>query len=169
MHAPAAFYPSREVAAAAARAVYAELPSMHDRHVRAALHTVVRPVLGRCPAAHRGVWQAGRVHSVPIAAHISTMAYTYTLVASSSMASHSVLTVCSHRPCIQSPHPPPWPDTLSCLFALSAPVHTLVWLSHLRPRSLLSWKRNLRQALLVGGAHSGVGSAYARETERRMG
>ena len=58
VHAPAAFYPSQAVAGAVAGAVFAELPHMHDRHVRQLLHMTVRPVLGRCPGAHRALWHA---------------------------------------------------------------------------------------------------------------
>lgn len=58
VHAPASFYPSRQVAVAVAAAVYSELPHMHDRHVRQCLHMVIRPIVGRCPASHRGLWHA---------------------------------------------------------------------------------------------------------------
>ena len=55
-HAPAAFYPSPAVAASVGRAVFADIEHMHDRHARVMIHMVVRPVLGRCPAAHRALW-----------------------------------------------------------------------------------------------------------------
>lgn len=55
-HAPAAFYPSPAVAASVGRAIFADVEHMHDRHARVMIHMVVRPVLGRCPAAHRALW-----------------------------------------------------------------------------------------------------------------
>ena len=58
VHAPGAFYPSDAVAAAVSRAAHGDLASARDRHARALVHTVVRPVLGRCPAAHRARWHA---------------------------------------------------------------------------------------------------------------
>ena len=58
VHAPGAFYPSDAVAAAVSRAAHGDLPSARDRHARALVHTVARPVLGRCPAAHRARWHA---------------------------------------------------------------------------------------------------------------
>ena len=54
-HAPAAFYPSPAVAASVGRAIFADIEHMHDRHARVMIHMVVRPVLGRCPAAHRAL------------------------------------------------------------------------------------------------------------------
>ena len=58
VHAPGAFYPNRAAAAAVGAAAFHELGHMHDRHARVLLHTLVRPVLGRCPAAHRPIWHA---------------------------------------------------------------------------------------------------------------
>ena len=58
VHAPGAFYPNQAAAAAVGAAVFHELGHMHDRHARVLLHTLVRPVLGRCPAAHRPIWHA---------------------------------------------------------------------------------------------------------------
>lgn len=46
VHAPGAFYPSDAVAAAVSRAAHGDLPSARDRHARALVHTVARPVLG---------------------------------------------------------------------------------------------------------------------------
>ena len=58
VHAPGAFYPSDAVAAAVSRAALGDVASARDRHARALVHTVVRPVIGRCPAAHRARWHA---------------------------------------------------------------------------------------------------------------
>jgi exportin-5 len=57
-HAPGAFYPSESVARAVSDAAYRDLQHMHDRHARFLLHALARPVLGRCPAAHRPLWHA---------------------------------------------------------------------------------------------------------------
>lgn len=58
IHAPASFYASDAVASSVSRAVHCDLAHARDRHARALLHTVVRPILGRCPAAHRQRWHA---------------------------------------------------------------------------------------------------------------
>jgi hypothetical protein len=58
VHAPGAFYPSDAVAAAVSRAAHFDIKSARDRHARALVHTVARPVLSRCPASHRARWHA---------------------------------------------------------------------------------------------------------------
>ena len=58
VHAPGAFYPSDAVAAAVSRAAHFDIASARDRHARALVHTVARPVLSRCPASHRARWHA---------------------------------------------------------------------------------------------------------------
>ena len=58
VHAPLALYSSDAAAAAVSRAAHGYLESQRDRHVRALVHTVVRPILARCPAAPRPRWQA---------------------------------------------------------------------------------------------------------------
>ena len=58
IHAPGAFYASDAVAASVSRSAHCELPHARDRHARALVHTVIRPVLGRCPAQHRQRWHA---------------------------------------------------------------------------------------------------------------
>ena len=66
VHAPAAFYANQAVANAVGAAAYHELAHMHDRHVRVLLHTLVRPVLGRCPASRRPTWHAAlTAHLLP--------------------------------------------------------------------------------------------------------
>jgi exportin-5 len=69
VHAAAAFYPSPEIAAICGASILAHLPCMELRHVRQCVHATVRPIIGRCPAAHRNLWYATLVNPLCASLH----------------------------------------------------------------------------------------------------
>ncbi len=69
IHAPAAFYPNEALANACEASLLAHLQYMDLRHVRQAVHAVVRQIMGRCPAAHRALWQAKLVNPLCASLH----------------------------------------------------------------------------------------------------
>ena len=69
IHAPAAFYPNQALASACGGSILADLPYMELRHVRQVVHAAVRPIMGRCPAAHRAMWQTALVNPLCAALH----------------------------------------------------------------------------------------------------
>ena len=69
IHAPAAFYPNQALASACGNSLLAHLPYMDLRHVRQAVHAAVRPIIGRCPPAHRPMWHAALVNPLCAVMH----------------------------------------------------------------------------------------------------
>lgn len=69
VHASGAFYPSQALAAACSSSMLAHLPHMELRHIRQCVHAAVRPIMGRCPMAHRALWQAALVNPLCASLH----------------------------------------------------------------------------------------------------
>lgn len=69
VHAPAAFYPNQALASVCSGSMLAHLPHMELRHIRQCVHAAVRPIMGRCPQAHRALWQAALVNPLCASLH----------------------------------------------------------------------------------------------------